>query len=295
MIIGNTTTTPTQTTRTPTPAPPSNTGPAASTQTAPTPTSHAVSRPATPSTASALAAPAEPPLTATETVFEKLLADIVGGTYPAGARLPAERDLAKQLGASRPTLREALRRLGEWNLVKPRRGSGIAVQHVSDWMIDVLPSYLRYAEPGPEAPATPVMVRDLLRLRRSLMREILAMVVGRVRPDATAAARVVVRQAWENRSAGARSATADLDVLRSIVESAKCLPGLWMLNQMSAIYNDLAKSLGAVLAPPESYISAWESVLEALEQANSDEAIARMDQYLEGHDERLMALLELLQ
>ena len=240
-------------------------------------------------------APPEAPLSATQAVFEKLLADIVGGTYPAGARLPAERDLAKQLGASRPTLREALRRLGEWNLVKPRRGSGIAVQDVSDWMIDVLPSYLRYAEPGPEAPATPVMVKDLLRLRRSLMREILSMVITRVRPEATALAREVARDAWEKRTAGARSATADLDVLRSIVQSAKCLPGLWMLNQMSGIYNDLAKSLGTVLAPPESYLAAWGGVLDALEQQNSDEAIALMNQYLEGHDERLMALLELIQ
>ena len=41
----------------------------------------------------------------------------------AGARLPAERELSRMLGASPPTsLREALRRLGEWNLVEPRRG-----------------------------------------------------------------------------------------------------------------------------------------------------------------------------
>lgn len=234
-------------------------------------------------------------MTATETVFEKLLADIVSGMYPAGARLPAERDLAKQLGASRPTLREALRRLGEWNLVKPRRGSGIAVQDVSDWMIDVLPSYLRYAEPSPESPATPVMIGDLLRLRRSLMREILSMVASRIRPEATALARQVSRESWERRMAGARSATADLDVLRSLVGSAKCLPGLWMLNQMSGIYNDLAKSLGTTLSPPESYIAAWDGVLDALETGDHESAIARLNQYLEGHDERLMALLELIQ
>lgn len=237
----------------------------------------------------------EVPLTATETVFEKLLADIVGGTYPAGARLPAERDLAKQLGASRPTLREALRRLGEWNLVKPRRGSGIAVQDVGDWMIEVLPSYLRYAEPGPEAPSTPIMVKDLLQLRRSLMREILSMVADRIRPEAATTARETARDAWAQRAAGANSATADLDVLRSIVRSAKCLPALWMLNQMSSIYNDLAKSLGTVLSPPESYLAAWDGVLDALEQQQSDEAIALMNQYLQGHDERLMALLELIQ
>ena len=251
--------------------------------------------PSSPSSAPPQPSAAEIPLTATATVFEKLLADIVGGTYPPGARLPAERDLAKQLGASRPTLREALRRLGEWNLVKPRRGSGIAVQDIGDWMIDVLPSYLRYAEPGPEAPSTPQMVSDLLRLRRSLMREILDMVASRVRPEHTQLARQAVRDAWELRTTANRFATADLDVLRSLVRSAKFLPGLWMLNQMSCIYNDLAKSLGTMLAPPESYIAAWDGVLDALEEQNADEAIARMNQYLAGHDERLMALLELLQ
>ncbi len=240
-------------------------------------------------------APMDANVTATEAVFEKLLADIVGGTYPPGARLPAERDLAKQLGASRPTLREALRRLGEWNLVKPRRGSGIAVQSVHEWMIDVLPSYLRYAEPGPESPSTPQMVSDLLRLRRSLMREIMDMVATRVPPGATKRARLAVREAWEMRNGGSQFASADLNVLRSIVMSAKFLPGLWMINQMSNIYNDLAKSLGAVLAPPEGYVAAWDGVLDALEERNPQEAIDRMNQYLAGHDERLMALLELLQ
>ena len=34
----------------------------------------------------------------TDTVREALLVEIVGGAYPAGARLPAERDLAAELG-----------------------------------------------------------------------------------------------------------------------------------------------------------------------------------------------------
>src|SRR6476659_1210776 len=93
------------------------------------------------------AVPSEPETTAIAQVFEKLLADIVSGSYVAGTRLPAERELARQLGASRPTLREALRRLGEWNLVEPRRGSGIVVRPYRDCAIEVLAAYLRYGKP----------------------------------------------------------------------------------------------------------------------------------------------------
>jgi DNA-binding FadR family transcriptional regulator len=41
-------------------------------------------------------------------IFDRLLREIVSGVYPPGARLPAERELSRLLGASRPTLREAL-------------------------------------------------------------------------------------------------------------------------------------------------------------------------------------------
>src|SRR5215813_13329962 len=90
--------------------------------------------------------------TAIDTVFEALLKDIVSGTHPSGTRLPAERELARQLGASRPTLREALRRLGEWNLIEPRRGSGVVVRPYRDWSIEVMAAYLRYGKPQPGQP-----------------------------------------------------------------------------------------------------------------------------------------------
>ena len=53
---------------------------------------------------------------------------IKSGEFPAGARLPPERDLAKQLGVSRPSVREALIALEVEGLVEVRIGSGIYVQ-----------------------------------------------------------------------------------------------------------------------------------------------------------------------
>lgn len=47
------------------------------------------------------------------------------GEFPAGRRLPPERDLAAQLGVSRPSVREALIALEVEGLVEVRGGSGI--------------------------------------------------------------------------------------------------------------------------------------------------------------------------
>jgi len=49
------------------------------------------------------------------------------GEYPPGSRLPPERDLARQLGVSRPSVREALIALEVERLVDVRIGSGIYV------------------------------------------------------------------------------------------------------------------------------------------------------------------------
>jgi DNA-binding FadR family transcriptional regulator len=49
------------------------------------------------------------------------------GEYTAGQRLPPERDLAKQLGVSRPSVREALIALEVEGFVEVRMGSGVYV------------------------------------------------------------------------------------------------------------------------------------------------------------------------
>ena len=48
-----------------------------------------------------------------ETAAGKLAASILDGSLPPGSQLPPERELMNQLGISRSTLREALRRLEE--------------------------------------------------------------------------------------------------------------------------------------------------------------------------------------
>ena len=60
-------------------------------------------------------------------IAEQLRVLIGQGEFAVGARLPAERDLARQLGVSRPSVREALIALEVEAWVEVRTGSGVYV------------------------------------------------------------------------------------------------------------------------------------------------------------------------
>ncbi|MCV6639120.1 FCD domain-containing protein [Candidatus Albibeggiatoa sp. nov. NOAA] len=61
-------------------------------------------------------------------VAERLQEMLKNQTWTAGDKLPPERDLAKQLGVSRPSLREALQKLVCAGLLTTRHGGGTFVQ-----------------------------------------------------------------------------------------------------------------------------------------------------------------------
>jgi len=60
-------------------------------------------------------------------VVRALKDEIVSGVHPVGAQLPTEGELCERFSVSRYTIREALRRLREDNLVSSRQGAGTTV------------------------------------------------------------------------------------------------------------------------------------------------------------------------
>ena len=60
-------------------------------------------------------------------IAEQLRALITAGEFVVGQRLPAERDLARQLGVSRPSVREALIAMEVEGWIEVRTGSGVYV------------------------------------------------------------------------------------------------------------------------------------------------------------------------
>ena len=102
------------------------------------------------------------PGNALEVTVERLMCAIRLGVVPAGARFPAERDLAARLGVSRITLREAIRVLQQQGYVESRRGRSGGT-FVSD-----LPPHPTPEEARRDLSATGTALDDVLAFRRGL-------------------------------------------------------------------------------------------------------------------------------
>lgn len=63
-------------------------------------------------------------------VIDQILQLIDSGEYPAGSRLPAEREMSERFGVSRPTIREAVIALEAMDRVAVKTGSGV---YVLEW------------------------------------------------------------------------------------------------------------------------------------------------------------------
>ncbi len=227
-------------------------------------------------------------------VFDQLLAGIVAGTWPPGSRLPAERDLARQLGASRPTLREALRRLGEWGLIETRRSSGVVVCETRDWSFDVLPAIMQFGAGRFDGRKLVALVRDLLTLRRALVSEVLRIVGPRVAKSSLDGARAAAARAFAARRDASVFHGEDFEFIREIMTAADFLPGLFMMNSLGRTYLTLAKTITGAAMIPDDYLVSYEMVLAALEKNDGEKAAAAMARYLDEHDSRLLTALHVM-
>jgi DNA-binding FadR family transcriptional regulator len=126
-------------------------------------------------------------------VAEQIGKLIQSGEFREGDRLPPERELAKQLGVSRPVVREAMIALEIAGLVDVRGGAGTFVRRTRADVGSVLAAA---TDPGPSP-------FDLIAARRMLEGEI-----------AHAATQTVT-------DAGLRSLSEAIDVMRRDIESGK--------------------------------------------------------------------------
>jgi len=99
-----------------------------------------------------------------ELVENRLIDAIVDGDFPINSCLPPERELAQQLGVTRPTLREALQRLARDGWIEIHHGKSTRVRdYWHEGNLAVLGTIARYQDHVP-----PDFVPNLLQVRELL-------------------------------------------------------------------------------------------------------------------------------
>lgn len=98
-----------------------------------------------------------------EELSEQLLGSIIDGTYPPGAALPSEPELAELFSMSRLTVREAVKALRVQNVVRIERGRGTYVNPPAEWT-SLHPMIRAATSPG----ADPEVVAGIHEARRML-------------------------------------------------------------------------------------------------------------------------------
>ncbi len=121
-----------------------------------------------------------------EQVAQQIQGLIVASGWPAGSKMPAERELVEQFGVSRPVIREALKALSERGLVAIRPGRGI---FVADLNADALkePMKLLFQRRN-------FSYENLVETRRVLEVEIAGLAAERAEPEQVARMRAAIAE-----------------------------------------------------------------------------------------------------
>jgi GntR family transcriptional repressor for pyruvate dehydrogenase complex len=223
-----------------------------------------------------------------EPVAARLRRDILLGRYPAGGRLPPERELSARLGTNRNTLREALRTLESENLVRARQGDGTLVL---DWRrggeLTLLPSFLAEDTPANERFHA---ILTLLNLRERLLDEVLGLATSHGTPEDFDDIQAGI-DALRTARPGVETVHADVELYRRVVLSSHNLVVIWVFNTFAKIFLEMGERFPMAWELDEEYLEGLSQMLRWLRERRTGRAREEMRYAFEGRGMALVAQL----
>jgi DNA-binding FadR family transcriptional regulator len=217
-------------------------------------------------------------------IAEQLRQLMAKGEFAVGTRLPAERDLASQLGVSRPSVREALIALEVEGVIEVRTGSGIYVRQPSETQPPPSPSSNTPADWGP---------LEVMSARLVVEAEVAALAAR----HASKADRKAIRTAWQQMkqevAAGQVPRWGDEAFHEAIASACGNSVLLDTVRRLWQARNGaLFERLGDHFENPDSWLAAIEEhelVMQAIEAGDSPGARKAMQKHLRQAHKRYSA------
>jgi GntR family transcriptional regulator, transcriptional repressor for pyruvate dehydrogenase complex len=219
-----------------------------------------------------------------EEIVQQIIELISSGHLKPGQRLPSERDLCKNFGASRSSLREALRCLSIVGVLNARVGEGTTVAANGEKFLERIVGWRMLTEKndienlmevriGLEGAAAASVARDGTEADIAEIEEILAKMKGSLNDQK-------------------RFAGFDLDFHTAL---AKASGNPMLLDLISLIRNQLARGVHRVLATPHAVPRSFNEhieIVQAIKRRDRDGARRAMQVHLDNAVDRYHAMIE---
>ncbi|TMH12982.1 MAG: FadR family transcriptional regulator [Betaproteobacteria bacterium] len=211
-------------------------------------------------------------------IADQLRALIERGEFAVGTRLPPERDLALQLGVSRPSVREALIALEVEGRVEVRMGSGI---------------YVRRSEPGAARQVTAEGPLETIRARQLIESELAAHAARHMKKAQIAGLRQAIALMEDEASAGRVPTRGDRLFHIRIAEASE---NSVLLRVVTELFDERRNPLFAQLGSHFETAGSWataiaehRAVVDAIANRSPDAARDAMAQHLASSHDRFTA------
>jgi DNA-binding FadR family transcriptional regulator len=226
----------------------------------------------------------------TDDVFDQLVGEVLHGSVAAGETLPSERRLAEVMGVSRPTVREALRKLGHAGLVNVRQGDATTVRDFRRTAgMDLLPQLLMSGDTVDVPTARSVMETRLH--VGPFVAELAALRGGAALGPALSAA-LDELAAQTDAIARQYAALAFWDV---IVDGADSIALRLMYNSLRASYEPVIDAMAAVMDVEVSNHDAYRALAAAITRGEPEAATRAATDLLRPATDALLDALRALE
>ena len=212
-------------------------------------------------------------------IAEQLRAAIVDGRFKIGERLPTEDELAQRYGVSRPSVREALKRLAAQNLVRARRGP-------TGGNFVVQPSYSELAESLSGAATLLVGmgaldIEEIIEARRTLQGSCLSLAVSQATAEHIAKLEAALEHQQNPDISDEAFCQADVAFHRALVDATGNGMLRFVMYTVIEALIPVTNMVVTVVRERSAITSLHAQMLEHLRQGDAASLQARMDELLD--------------
>ncbi len=211
--------------------------------------------------------------TLTESAFEQLISYVVNGEWNAGDRIPPERELCRQLGIARTSLREALKAMELIGMLTSRVGDGTFVCPRSEF----LSRPLLWAFTGTDA----TELHDVMEARTLMERDLAGLAAERGNDEEIARIGECLARMHECAASGASLMEADMGFHLAVSAAAH---NQVLANAVQLLRNLTRKWIYLKHLIPDvstSVLAQHQAIFEAIRDRKAEVARATMQKHLE--------------